>query len=228
MSKAIKIGDKVRYISKDHVRKPEFYPEVGTVGRVKYIDESGDIWVQRPKGSTSENDYWCCYESDVELVNKENVKENFEITNEEIWQMLEPKLVKNGLNWIHCGYDADGNKFYYFDETALMNAVATAYKSGYYRGQKGRPFKIGEKKEKKQGGHWVPVDPNNLPKEGSRVRYSRADISYNDSYIKLYDTGVVEYRSNAFCKEFGVKLDKERRKGCDWVFFGGSEDAIDM
>lgn len=173
MSKAIKIGDKVRYISKDHARKPEFYPEVGTVGTVKCIDESGDIWVQWTKGSTSGNDCWCCYESDIELANKENAKENFEMTNEEIWQMLEPKLVKNGLNWIHCGYDADGNKFYYFDKTALMNAVATAYKNGYYRSQKGRPFKFGEKKEKKHGGHWEPVAPENLPKEGTKVRYAR-------------------------------------------------------
>lgn len=220
------IGDTVKYIGAIHDSFPEFYPAIGTIGVIDRIDTDQGYWVQWPTGTTSSSDCWCCKKSDLELVANERKSTDAVMNNEEIWEMLRPKLVKNGLDWIHYGYDADGNKFYYFDETALKNAVAIAYKSGYYRSQKGRPFKIGEKKKK--GGHWEPVDPNNLPKEGTKVRYSRVDINYDDSYIKLYDTGIIEYRSNIFCKEFGVKLNKERKKGYDWVFFGGSEDALDM
>ena len=132
-----------------------------------------------------------------------------DMTNEEIWKMLQPKLLKN-----------------YIFPNNVSEAVGMAYRVGYLRAMKGRPFKIGEKKKK--GRHWEPVDLNNLPNEGTRVRYSRVDIDHNDSYIKLYDTGEVEYKSNIFCEEFGMKLDKERRKGCDWIFFGGSEDSLDM
>lgn len=149
-----------------------------------------------------------------------------DMTNEEIWKMLEGKMRKNGLK--PCGSrllltNGIANVYAWED---VHNAIALAYKAGYLRSQKGRPFKIGEKKKK--GGHWEPVDLNNLPNEGTRVRYSRVDIDHNDSYIKLYDTGEVEYKSNIFCEEFGMKLDKERRKGCDWIFFGGSEDSLDM
>lgn len=136
------VGDKVRYIGNDHESHPAWYPAVGTTGVIIGEVTDENCYIRWKAGSTSCNDEHYCCNLDIELVEKN------EMANKEIWQMLEPKLVKNGLNWIHCGYDADGNKFYYFDETALMNAVATAYKSGYYRSQKGRPFKFGEKKEK--------------------------------------------------------------------------------
>lgn len=230
MSKAIKVGDKVRYVSKDHARKPEFYPEVGTVGTVKYIDESGDLWIQWPKGSTSGNDCWCCYESDVELISEENTKEKMEMTNKEIWQMLENRMRKNGLvskaNIINTHIDDYPNnemeiiKAYY--EEDVHNAIALAYKVGYLRAMKGRPFKIGEKKKK--GGHWVPVDPNNLPKEGTKVRYSREceDYSSNDEYICINDTGTVKLEGSWF----GVTLDNPHRY--KWICFDEAEDCLDM
>ena len=196
------VGDKVRYIGKDHRKMPEFYPKIGTIGTV--VKEGGDTdwYIQWPKGSTSEEDCWYCDKNDIRLV------ENVDMTNEEIWEMLRPKLVKNGLDWIHYGYDSEGNKFYYFDKKALINAVATAYKSGYYRSQKGRPFKIGEKKAKKQGGHWVPIDPENLPKEGTKVRYSRfcehhPAIPVANKVLSINSIGTVLYKY----KKFGVEVD---------------------
>ena len=196
------VGDKVIYIGKDHREMPEFYPKIGTIGTV--VEEGGDTdwYIQWPKGSTSEEDCWYCDKNDIRLV------ENVDMTNEEIWEMLRPKLVKNGLDWIHYGYDSEGNKFYYFDKKALINAVATAYKSGYYRSQKGRPFKIGEKKAKKQGGHWVPIDPENLPKEGTKVRYSRfcehhPAIPVLNKVLSINSIGTVLYKY----KKFGVEVD---------------------
>lgn len=216
------VGDKVRYIGKEHKELPEFYPEFGTIGIIINSSENSfDVYVQWEKGSTSKEDCWYCDKNDIELI-IENM------TNEEIWEMLKPKLVKNGLDWIHYGYDVDGNKFYYFDEIALKNAVAIAYKSGYYRSQKGRPFKFGEKKKKDR--YWEPVDPNNLPKEGTKVRYSRECKDYKkcESKIVIGDTGVVKFAGPNH-DWFGIKLDKRRSQYYNWFSFdGNSANCLDM
>lgn len=95
------------------------------------------------------------------------------MTNEEIWKMLEGKMRKNDLQRFNS-YEVSliemyGYDYNYYKEEDVHNAIAIAYRSGYERAIRGRPFKIGEKKKK--GGHWEPVDPNNLPKEGTKVRY---------------------------------------------------------
>ena len=100
-----------------------------------------------------------------------------DMTNEEIWKMLESKMRKNGLK--PCGSrllltNGIANVYAWED---VHNAIALAYKVGYLRSQKGRPFKIDEKKKK--GGRWEPIDPNNLPKEGTKVRYSRQYKGYD-------------------------------------------------
>lgn len=227
-------GRKVKFLSDEaHMDMPEFYPAVGTIGTVvecyDHYEHKKDWKVQWPEGSTSGDDCWFCDAENVELIEEEEVDK--QMTNEEIWEMLKPKMEKNGLKKkmgaLYCNNNLT-NGYWVYTLDDVHNAIALAYKVGYLRAMKGRSFKIGEKKAKKQGGHWEPVDPDNLPKEGKRVRYSRPDVDHNDSYIKLYDIGKVEYKSNIFCEEFGMKLDKERRKGCDWVFFGGSEDSLDM
>lgn len=101
-----------------------------------------------------------------------------DMTNEEIWGMLENKMQKNGLiskaSFVCVSSDNYPNNEVKITKTYLEddvhNAIALAYKVGYLRSQKGRPFKIGEKKKK--GGHWESIDPENLPKEGTRVRYN--------------------------------------------------------
>lgn len=171
MSKAIKIGDKVRFVDrKAHEQTPEYYPSVGTIGTVVKDERNPKNWkIQWPKGATSGDDRWYCGEESIELFDGKIEKD--EMTNEEIWEMLKPKMDKNGF----VGFNLwDGNTVY--SEFDVINAVAIAYRSGYERCTKGRPFKFGEnraKKEKKQSGHWEPVDPNNLPKEGAKVRYAR-------------------------------------------------------
>ena len=143
--KKFNIGDKVRYIGKDHREMPEFYPEIGTIGTVAKEGGDTDWCIQWPKGSTSGKDYWYCDENDIELA------ENEDMTNEEIWEMLKPKMEKNGLNkkmgGLHIGKNlVDG--FWVYGANDVHNAIALAYKVGYLRSQKGRPFKIGEKKKK--------------------------------------------------------------------------------
>ena len=59
------------------------------------------------------------------------------LSDDEIFNMLKPKLEKSGA-YIDRGY-------YY--ELDSKKAIALAYRSGYLRAKKGRPFKIGGEKE---------------------------------------------------------------------------------
>ena len=59
------------------------------------------------------------------------------LSDDEIYNMLKPKLEKSGA-YIDRGY-------YY--ELDSKKAIALAYRSGYLRAKKGRPFKIGGEKE---------------------------------------------------------------------------------
>ena len=59
------------------------------------------------------------------------------LSDDEIYNMLKPKM-KNSGAYIDRGY-------YY--ELDSKKAIALAYRSGYLRAKKGRPFKIGGEKE---------------------------------------------------------------------------------
>ena len=207
--KKFNVYNKVRYIGNDHNDMPEFYPAVGTTGIIlEQLNEYGDVYVQWEKGSTSREDRWYCDKNDVELVKDEDM------TNEEIWGMLKPKMEKNGLksvaSIVRTSTDRDCSKFnltHVYAEDDVHNAIALAYKVGYLRAMKGRPFKIGEKKKK--GGHWEPVDPNNLPKEGTRVRLNKPYDNYYGGIIKAGTVGCVFHdasyssRVNGYGVNFG-------------------------
>ena len=61
----VKIGSKVMMIDEEsHKLLPNHYPDVGTVGIVMKVDFH-IYFIQWPKGSTSENDIWCC--EDIQL-----------------------------------------------------------------------------------------------------------------------------------------------------------------
>lgn len=225
------IGKKVRCIYKDGY----YHPEVGTIGTiVRYdsYDENSSYKVQWPKGSTIGDDRWWVFNNCIELV-EDNAVDKQKIpnmTSEEIWEMLKPKMEKNKLKsigtcikWKECVPEY----FYTYSEDDVHNAIAIAYRSGYERAMKGRPFKIGEKKKK--GGHWEPVDPENLPKEGTRVRYSRECKEYSDCkvpIIVLGDLGKVNITPE---KWFGVRLDNPR-SSFSWVSFddSGIANCLDM
>lgn len=208
------VGDKVKYIGPEHDINPQWFPIVGTIGTVaKDVDEI-DCYIQWPKGSTSKEDRWYCNKNDIELV------ENEDMTNEEIWKMLENKMQKNGFHY-SLAYDKNNVEYEMYSRGLVFDLIAIAYRSGYERAMKGRPFKIGEKKKK--GGHWEPVDPNNLPKEGTKVRYSRENIDWsNSTYVEIGDTGTVQFWGSYF----GFKLDAS--KGLDWICILTQVDCLDM
>lgn len=157
------------------------------------------------------------------------------MTNEEIWGMLKPKMEKNGLKsttstirlpakWCY-GDPVDIVKSY--EENMVHNAIALAYKVGYLRAMKGRPFKFGEKKK---GGHWEPVDPNNLPKEGTKVRYAR-HIDDNGATpfskwtgIQIGEETVVLYN----LPYFGVKSIHNKPTGINWLSSYKHPERFDM
>ena len=70
------------------------------------------------------------------------------LSDDEIYDMLKPKM-KNSNVWNH-GYRvvryADGCRLAREDND-VIKAIALAYRSGYLRAKKGRPFKIGGEKE---------------------------------------------------------------------------------
>lgn len=160
--------------------------------------------------------------------------DDINLTNKEIWDFLKNKMSKNGLapkaSIINTHVEDYPNneieiiKAYY--ESDVINAIALAYRSGYERAMKGRTFKIGEKKKK--GGHWEPVDPNNLPKEGTKVRYSRQfnDNDYNTfenrTNMKIGETTVVKYGNFG---AFGVKPIHGTR---EWWCSSSYPDRFDM
>lgn len=141
-----------------------------------------------------------------------------DMTNEEIWKMLKPKMEKNGLKTYYRV--TPYHHILSYDCADAQKAIAIAYRSGYERAMKGRPFKIGKKKKK--GGHWEPVDPNNLPKEGTKVRYSRPICFEDEFYLigwNVGDEGIVNYHENYF----GVK-----REGKNWDGVGMFGYYFDM
>ena len=166
------VGDKVKYIGPDHAEHSDFYPLYDTIGEIKEVCDD-HCWVQWPKGSTSDDDYWSCEEINLELIetNKNKMIQNMnDMTNEEIWEMLESKMRKNGLKKkmgaLYCNNKLT-NGYWVYTPDDVHNAIAIAYRSGYLRAMKGRPFKIGEKKKK--GGHWEPVDIEQVLKGDCKV-----------------------------------------------------------
>ena len=65
------------------------------------------------------------------------------LSDDEIYNMLKPKLDKADV--LKYGYYYRDHTVFNADE--VIKAIALAYRSGYLRAKKGRPFKIGGEKE---------------------------------------------------------------------------------
>ena len=139
------------------------------------------------------------------------------MTNEEIWKMLENKMRKNGLvsNIYSCNkVNENGDPCFYLEEAYkeddVHSAIALAYKVGYLRAMKGRPFKIGEKKKK--GGHWEPVDPVNLPKEGTRVKLKKEYCNYYGDVVESGEAGIVFHDASYASRVLGYGVSFGEKK----------------
>lgn len=126
----------------------------------------------------------------------EKIVDDDEMSNEEIWGMLANKMEKNGI--MPKNYGHSGN---FYSEATLHKAVALAYKCGYMRAQKGRPFKYGEKKTKERNfvkdkdGHKIFYEDDGKLEVGTKVVF--IDNSAGDDIWPVHGTmGVVKKNSD--------------------------------
>ena len=81
------------------------------------------------------------------------IEEVPDLSDDEIYNMLKPKMDNSVFNGcikfnlpIIMGFDGM-EKVRCYRENEVIKAIALAYRSGYLRAKKGRPFKIGGEKE---------------------------------------------------------------------------------
>lgn len=193
------VGKKVRIVVKDlHKYNPSWYPKAGTVGTITGFGFTDNVvcvdWGENSgvDKNLMENKYaWAIGWSSIELVDDARPNQP-SMTDEEIWEMFKPKMEKLGIKPnamkapnFDIWYDVEeyhDELIPIFDLYTVQKLVATAYRSGYGRGQKGRPFVIGEKKQ--QGPHWEWIKPDEIVPDGTKVRYMKRaeDDDGNDPY----------------------------------------------
>ena len=128
MSK-FKVGDKVALNNSPNV----------LLGQVEFdaCETFGGYYIKM------EENYYAIMPEDVLVLYDET-----DLSDDEIYDMLKPKM-KNSNIWNH-GYRAvayyDGYHLVR-DDNDVIKAIALAYRSGYLRAKKGRPFKIGGEKD---------------------------------------------------------------------------------
>ena len=91
---------------------------------------------------TRDGDWGIMPEDDLVLYDE------YALSDDEIYDMLKPKM-KNSNVWNH-GYRAvayDDGYHLVREDNDVIKVIALAYRSGYLRAKKGRPFKIGGEKE---------------------------------------------------------------------------------
>ena len=128
MSK-FKVGDKVALNNSPNVMLGQIMCDV--------CEAFGGYYIQM-----EENYYDIMPEDDLELYDETA------LSDDEIYYMLKPKM-KNSNVWNH-GYRAvayDDGYHLVREDNDVIKAIALAYRSGYLRAKKGRPFKIGGEKD---------------------------------------------------------------------------------
>ena len=128
MSK-FKVGDQVAPVDTPNV----YFGRIASIGH-------GSAFVKIPPN----------YDSGfvVSLVSLALYQELPDVSDDEIYDMLKPKM-KNSNVWNH-GYRVvayDDGYHLVREDNDVINAIALAYRSGYLRAKKGRPFKIGGEKD---------------------------------------------------------------------------------
>ena len=128
MSK-FKVGDKVAFNNSPNVLLGQVEGDVCEVFGGYYI-------------KMKENYYAIMSEDDLVLYDEPT------LSDDEIYDMLKPKM-KNSNVWNHGYRVAAYDDGYHLvrEENDVIKAIALAYRSGYLRAKKGRPFKIGGEKD---------------------------------------------------------------------------------
>ena len=187
-----KVGDKV-IIKNPDFRLLCFNGEKGEVACVEPDTYDGflvyEIVVKNSDGR--DNFFWV--EEDWIALDPEYIKNrNSEITDDEIYNMLKPKMQKMGINFNGTMTAVTMSDFrtesidYYMPIEDVKRLVATVYRSGYGRGQKGRPFIIGGKRKQ---GHWVLCTHGEDLTPGTKLRRNYIEFNEGDCAIPKIPVG---------------------------------------
>ena len=123
-------------------------------------------------------------------------------TDEQIWEMLKPKMEK-------MGYNINLDSVSCFNGKALEELIVTIYKSGYIRGQKGRSFIIGEKKK----GHWEPCYKGEKLPEGTKVKLNKK-VDFTNNSMWHFTKDSIGYSTKEKVNMFNNDT---------WILFEGEE-----
>lgn len=133
------------------------------------------------------------------------------MSDKEIFEMLKSDFEKNGIK--HDGHITYGNndawdEFEYYTTGTMQKIVSLAYRCGYKRGVKGRPFDYADHVTKE-------VSVNKELRVGARVKmiydYSN-DKNYKIFYPPIGVCGTVEYIGS----DVLVKWDSDVKDGLSW------------
>lgn len=152
-----KIGDRVKINNTGNIRKSY----IGKEATVIYV-ETDDYIGELVYNLLVEKDFLWAKEDWLSLISRSVP----EMTDDEIYNMLKPKMQKMGINF-NESMTAVTTIDYYMPIEDVKRLVATVYRSGYGRGQKGRPFVIGKKRKQ---GHWVPCAHGEDLTPGTKLR----------------------------------------------------------
>ena len=165
-----KVGDRVKINNIKNIDKSC----IGKEATVIYV-ETDDCDGELVYNLLVEGEILCVKEDWFSLISRSVP----EMTDDEIYNMLKPKMQKMGINFngsmttvTASDYRTEFIDYYYYMPIEdVKRLVATVYRSGYGRGQKGRPFIIGEKRKQ---GHWVPCEHGENLTPGTKLRKNYA------------------------------------------------------
>lgn len=165
-----KVGDKVIFTAPDPTSVS--FDFKGEKGEVIYVEPDGYDGLMVYQIFIKDNingDRYFWVEEDWISFDPDQIPK---MTDDEIYNMLKPKMEKIGIDSNGAMTAVTMNDYgtainHYMSIEDVKRLVATVYRSGYGRGQKGRPFIIGKKK--KQGGHWVPCEHEEKLAPGTRL-----------------------------------------------------------
>lgn len=137
------------------------------------------------------------------------------MTDKEIWDMLKPKMDKNGIK-----KETLFEFFYSYD--MLIKAVSLAYRCGYGRGIKGRPFKYNNVKPKPKYDFRKFV----INENGDKIYYCDDEVVIGDKIVFISHDG----SKNSIWPEYG-KVGKvvDYAEPCNdglWVLWEGRNSKV--
>lgn len=186
-----KVGDKVIILP-----NPIILLSVGKKAEVHYVepeDYNGEMVYEIIVKNDDNSDRYFWMKENWISFDSDYIKNQIpKMTDDEIYDMLKPKMEKIGIDSNGTITAVTMNDY----GTTFINhcmpienvkrIVATVYRSGYGRGQKGRPFVIGKKK---QSGHWVPCEHGEKLAPGTKLRRNSMKFGDGDYAIQKIPVG---------------------------------------